>query len=570
VITCPFCGSPNEAEASFCGNCGKSLAAAAAPAPAQQPTAPPPPPEAPIASPAQAAPVAPVTVTCPNCGSPNHPSRTFCWKCAAPLRELPAPKVARFDLGFWVTFLLSSVVGVAVVVGSAALLHIGKSDISPVAFTRPNGDPIQFAVTPGTPKPLPKLPTNSTIQLASYKQAATATLGPDANGHAPWWNDSVPRIPAVSQFDGGPQAKINCVMASGAMLARLGFGIVTSGSQLRALQDSQGGPTNYADLSTAVSRGWGVTFLKGDLSALELRALLWAGAGAVIGVVYGEVPVNVRLQESFTGNHSIYIDAFRPAGPDGPAAYYVMDPIGHTWAGYKGGWWPADAVEKAAYAHSGGKISATWAFAGGVVPKNHPILPRDAYPTEPTAAPSLEPTSQPSAGTGDPMPTGNTTLSADPGIGDPPPDVPQWIPADFVTNLYIVDPSISLPTCATTPTPPGCPVGVIGIADFSGPLIPVATPPPSPITLLYANPIAVGTYQIIFSAPADTQQSLWLWNSNGGGALVQQPVEQGLIGGNPVSFSTITVDPAGSFSFLATATGAGTSASSTIGSLVIR
>ncbi len=420
------------------------------------------------------------------------------------------------------------------------------------------------------PQPLAQLPTNSTIQLASYNQAAAATASVDSTGHAPWWNDTVPRIPAVSQFDGGPLAKVNCVMASGAMLARLSYGIVTSGTQLRGLQDDQANATNYADLGTAVQRGWGVSFHKGDLTALELRSLLWAGAGAVIGVVYGEIPVGIRLQESFTGNHSIYIDAFRPDGPDGPAAYYVMDPIGHTWAGYRGGWWPADDVERAAYAHSNGKISATWAFAGGIVPKDHPILPRNAYPKGPgqSAAPTVEPTEGPSAAPVDPMPTGDTTLATDPGIGDPPPDIPIFLPASFVTNLYLVDPAQGIPPCTTVPPPAGCPIGIVGVTDF-GISIPIATPPPSEVQFLYMNPIAVGTYQIIFTAPPNTQQSLWLWNSAGGGALQQQPVEQGLIGGNPVSISTITVDPAGNFSFLATASGNGTSSFSTVGSLVV-
>jgi hypothetical protein len=452
-----------------------------------------------------------------------------------------------------------------VVAGGASLLAPHTTASSPLTVSRPNGDPVEFAVQPGTPKPLAQLPTNSTIQLASYKQAATATGALDAQGNAPWWNASLPRVPAVSQFDGGPLAKVNCVMAAGAMLARLGYGIVTSGSQLRGLQDDQADATNYADLSTAVGRGWGVRFLKGDLSPLELRALLWAGAGAVIGVVYGEIPVDVRLQESFTGNHSIYIDAFRPAGPDGPAAYYVMDPIGHTWAGYKGGWWPAEDVERAAKAHSGGVISATWTFAGGVVPKDHKILPRDAYPAGPTAGPTTAPT----AGPNDPMPTGDTTLAADPGIGDPPPDIPVFVIPNFVTNLYLVDPAQGLPTCTVVPAPAGCPAGIVGVTDFGGPLIPVASPPPNNINFLYMNPIAVGTYQIIFTAPPDTQQTLWLWDSSGGGALQPTTVEQGLIGGNPVSISTITVDPSLNVSFLATATGSGTSSFSTVGSLVV-
>ena len=584
MVTCPFCGSSNESGAEFCGNCGKSLAAvaeapAAAPGPAATPAAKPAPAAAPspAATPASAWPAAAssstlAAVICPNCGETNHPSREFCWKCASELHPAPPPKPpARFGRSFWISFVLSSVVGLAVVVVGATLLAPHTVAGSPITLARPNGDPVDFAVQPGKPQPLAQLPTNSTIQLASYKQAA-ATASVDSTGHAPWWNDTVPRIPPVSQFDGGPLAKVNCVMASGAMLARLAFGIVTTGSQLRGLQDDQDNATNYQDLSTAVQRGWGVSFHKGDLTALQLRSLLWAGAGVVIGVVYGQIPVDVRLQESFTGNHSIYIDAFRPDGPDGPAAYYVMDPIGHTWAGYRGGWWPADDVERAAYAHSNGMISATWAFAGGVVPKDHPILPRNAYPKGPgqSAAPTVAPTAGPSAAPVDPMPTGDTTLAADPGIGDPPPDIPIFLPADFVTNLYLVDPAQSVPVCAATPTPPGCPVGIPGIADFGGPGIPVATPPPSDIQFLYMNPIAVGTYQIIFTAPPDTQQSLWLWNSAGGGALQQQPVEQGLIGGNPVSISTITVDPSSNFSFLATAAGAGTSSFSTVGSLVIQ
>jgi Double zinc ribbon len=612
VITCPFCGSSNESGADFCGNCGKSLATAPAVAPPPTPAIPPKAPPAPVEQPAAAtaAPVpaptpvpaapppaaaaAPTSATsawpaaaarsvleaviCPNCGETNHPSRTFCWKCASALHPGPPPKPpSRFDRSFWISFGLSSLVGLAVVAGGAFLLAPRTAATTPVALARPNGDTVEFAVQPGKPAPLAQLPVNSTIQLASYKQAAASgTL--DVNGHASWWTGTVPRIPAISQFDGGPLAKVNCVMAAGAMLARLSYGIVTTGSQLRGLQDDQQDATNYADLSTAVQRGWGVTFHKGDLTALQLRALLWGGAGVVIGVVYGEIPVNVRLQESFTGNHSIYVDAFRPDGPDGPAAYYVMDPIGHTWAGYRGGWWPAEDVERAAYAHSGGRISATWAFAGGVFPKNHPILPRDAYPkgpgasppptVVPTLGPTAGPTTAPTGATGDPMPTGDTTLAADPGIGDPPPEIPQFVVPAFVTNLYLVDPAQGIPPCTTQPPPAGCPVGIVGVADFGG-AVPVATPPPSDVQLLYMNPIAVGTYQIIFTAPPDTQQSLWLWNSDGGGALQQQPVEQGLIGGNPVSISTITVDPSGNFSFLATATGSGTSSFSTVGSLVV-
>jgi hypothetical protein len=568
MITCPNCGTANESQAAFCGNCGKSLAAS----PAPEPAAPTPPAAAALAAPPR--PVAPIQVTCPNCGSPNNPDRTFCWKCAAELHPGPPPKApSPFDRQFFYTFALSAVVGLAVIVGGSFLLRPPAPPSTAITITPPNADPVALALQQGKPQPLPVLPTDQHIQLAAYTQAAASSTPPDYSKGAPWWNSQVPRIPAVSQFDGGPLAKVNCVMASGAMLARLAFGIVTTGSQLRGLQDDQQQATNYNDLGVAVGRGWGVKFFKGDLTAIQLRSLLWAGAGAVIGVVYGDIPVDVRLQESFTGNHSIYIDAFRPDGPDGPAAYYVMDPIGHTWAGYKGGWWPASDVERAAYAHSGGVISATWAFAGGVVPANHPILPRQYYPrpsanpsAAPTFAPSLSPTE---SGAPDQMPTGDTPLAADPGIGDPPPDIPSFVIPDFVTNLYIPDPNPTVQLCAVVPAPAGCPDGVPAIAIFgSGSGIAVASPEPSLVNFLYVNPIAIGQYQVFFTAPPDTQQSLFLWGSTGG-ALQQQPVEQTIINGSPVSMSTITVDPTGNFSFVATANGAGTSASSTVGSLVL-
>jgi len=519
---------------------------------------------------AVAVPASATSITCPVCATPNDIARDFCRKCASPLRPGPARKPpSTLNRTFWVTFGLSALVGIAVVVGGAWLLRPPTTNAgTPITVSGRDGDQLQFELTPGAPKPLAQLPITSTIQLVSAKTSAAATFVPSPDGKAPWWNATVPRIPPVSQFDGGPLQRVNCVMASGAMLARLAYGIVTTGSQLRGLQNDQEGASNYSDLETAVERGWGVHFFKGSLSPLEFRALLWAGAGAVIGVTYGVIPEDVRLQRSFTGNHSIYIDAFRPAGPDGPAAYYVMDPIGHTWAGYKGGWWPAADVEQAALVHSGGKISATWAFAGGVVPANHPILPRDAYPTatSPATGPTLAPTAAPS---GDPMPTGDTTLTSDPPIGDPPPDTPQWVIPDFSTNLYLVDPNPGLPACAVVPAPAGCPQGIVGIIDVGGVTIPVATSPPSLVQFLYADAIAPGTYQIIFTAPPDSTQSLWVWNSAGGGSLQQTTVDQGIIGGNLVSVATVIGDPTANYSFVATAVGSGLSAISSVGSLTV-
>jgi hypothetical protein len=525
-------------------------------------------------------------ITCAVCGTRNDPSREFCRKCASPLRPSTTVVKSNDTQKFVATFVLTAMLGVSVVVGGAALLRPKAAPAAaPVAITNGDRPELDLGLTADAPKPLEALPATATIQLASFKEQ-TSSAAPGERVQPPWWNDSVPRVPAVSQFDGGPLQKVNCVMASGAMLARLGYGIVTTGSQLRALQADQDGATNYADLKAAVARGWGVRLFTGDLSAIQLRALLWAGAGVEVGVVYGVLPVADRVQESFTGNHSIYIDAFRPNGADGPAAYYVMDPIGHTWAGYRGEWLPADDIERAAKAHSGGVISAAWAFAGGVVPANHRVLPPSAYPGAgpgqsqgPSATGRPTGSGGPSASNGptgsggpitDPLPLGDLPLSSDPDNGTPPPDTPKFPNLDFVKDVYLVDPGTSLPICSVVPTPPGCPSGILGVIDLGGLSILSPTAPPSTdINLLYANPIDPGTYQFIFTAPAGTDSNLWLWGTSGG-ALQEATVESGYIGGDPVSIATVTLDPTKSYSFVATATGSGVQAISSVGTVTVQ
>ena len=281
MTKCAVCGSQNEAEASFCGTCGSKLerveavehanAAEVVPAPKPEPQAPAP----------QAVAAAPLTLTppeiaaipdapgikCPACGASNNISREFCWKCASALRPAAPPRPpSRFNRSFWLTFVLSTAVGVAVVVGGAALLR-PSSPATPITIAGLNGDPIEFALQKGDPKPVDKLPAKSTIQLASFKKA-TEVGAPILNGRAPWWNLAVPRIRPISQYDNGPLERVNCVMASGAMLAALAYGIVTTGSRLRALQDDQEGATNWTDLEHAMQNGYGVHFLKGSLTPL--------------------------------------------------------------------------------------------------------------------------------------------------------------------------------------------------------------------------------------------------------------------------------------------------------------
>jgi ribosomal protein L40E len=601
MITCRVCGAENEAEAVFCGVCGSRLGppeatAGETPAPPQTSSAEatpddevvvpsrkargpasPSPDAAESVAPALSVPVTPVStdttaldlsgITCAVCGTRNDPAREFCRKCASPLRPSTTVVKSNDTLKFLGTFVLTATLGVSVVLGGAALLRPQAAQASPVSLTSGDRPEVDVGLTADAPKPLEALPASATIQLASFKAQTTT---PGDRVQPPWWNASVPRVPAISQFDGGPLQAVNCVMASGAMLARLGFGIVTTGSQLRALQDDQDGATNYADLKAALARGWAVSLFTGDLSAIQLRALLWAGAGVEVGIVYGVLPIPDRVQESFTGNHSIYIDAFRQAGSDGPAAYYVMDPIGHTWAGYRGEWLPAADIEAAAEAHSAGKISAAWTFAGGVVPADHRVLPPSAYPgAGPGESPAPTGTGGPGSTSGpivDPLPLGDLPLATDPATGDPPPNTPTFPDLHFVKDAYVMDPSVGLPTCSAVPTPAGCPTGILGIIDVGGAaLLSPSSPPASSIDLLYANLISPGTYQIVFTAPAGSDSNLFLWGTSG--ALQQADVQAGFIGGQAVSVATVTLDTSTSYSFVATASGSGGQAISSVGTV---
>lgn len=602
TFPCPACGFANEADDLFCGNCRRPLGdqasaahpvsatpasatpAGATPAATQPATAPPaqpavaaqmsppPPPPKPVQS---TTPVKPGEVACPNCGTPNLEIRLFCIKCATQLRAeaLPAKKPPlRLHRGMVLPFVLSAVIGLGATVGGARLGAIVLARApqptavpgTPVVLPGDEGAPVGIALTPAAPKPLDPLPDNSTIRLASY-EVPTPSEANDPERKARWWSDTLPRVPAVSQFDGGPLAGVNCVMASGAMLARLAFGIVTTGSQLRALQRDQDGASSYGDLNDAVERGWNVNFLRGLLTPTQLRALSYAGAGLVVSLDYGEVPENVRVQRSFTGNHSVYIDAFTPNGPDGGPAYWVMDPIGHAWAGYKGGWWPAEDIERAGMSRSGGKIYATWAFAGGVVPDRHKVLPPDAFPgatSGPTEAPSEAPPSV------DPMPSGDLPIPPDdPDTGTPPPDIPAWIPISINTNVYLVEPKPEGLACTVQPVPAGCPGGIIGVIG-PGTAADPTVPPTNQIDILYGTVIAPGTVQIVFDAPSGTTGQLWTWSSTGI-PLLQTFAQPATIGGNDVSIATISVDPSGTLSFFATATSPTFSGLSTVGTLVV-
>jgi hypothetical protein len=310
----------------------------------------------------------------------------------------------------------------------------------------------------GEPSPLPSL---SPEDLGA---ASAALLGGEPVSFV---NPSgFPRIPPITQFDGGPFQGANCTLASGAMLARLGSGIVTSGSILRTLQDDQDGGTGINDLAQALWRGYGVHYSSGLLRPEQLKSLLGAGYGAVIQGDYSKIPRALRLQKNFTGGHAIYLDGYYPGSADSgiPEAYYVIDPIGRPRSGYEGDWWPASVVDEFAGALGGGRVRAMWAFPPGGVPPEVtgpdvlPIPPDTGggQPTTPGETPSPSSTIGPSVA----VEPGDVTAElppAEPPVSDP-----------GLGGLHLV-PLFDI--CLITPRPSGCPTGIEAV--FSVPDVPV-------------------------------------------------------------------------------------------------
>jgi hypothetical protein len=343
-------------------------------------------------------------------------------------------------------------------------------------------------------EPLPPVPDAALFPPALGK-TTSATLPVRHAVRPPWWNASIPRVDPISQLDRGPLQNVNCVMAAGAMLARLAYGIETTGSDLRALQDDLDGGTSLDDLETAVWRGWHAAFDTGALTTLQLRRVLYAGAGAVVIGNYGELPAGIRLSATFTGSHAVYVDAFRAPTADAPAAYYVIDPLGNPAAGYRGGWWSADVLERFAASFGGGLVDAAWAFAHGRVPLDHPILPRSAYPSGPPVL-----TNDGTVGVAGSRGTAGT--DAGPVDAASPAPSPWPSPAPSPAPL----PASLLPGASPLPAPSSQPLSTLPAPDPSGvlPSPPGPSPAASPSPLPPPSPSAVpsGEPSVEPSAPA--------------------------------------------------------------------
>ncbi len=317
-------------------------------------------------------------------------------------------------------FLVTAAIGfvAATVVVSASSDHAPVSSASEAPQYVLNGPdtpagsgvPVAFNEEPsGSPQPL------ATLSPQDLSAAADALLG-GVQQAAYVKPAGFPRVPPVTQFDGGPFQGSNCTLASGAMLARLGYGIVTTGSILRTLQDDQSGGTGINDLATALWRGYGITFPHGLIKTDTLERLLAAGYGAVIQGDYSKVPPRPPAPE---GLHRRACDLPRRLLPGqrqaqtSRAAYYVIDPIGRPTFGYQGDWWPASVVNDFALAWGGGRVVAMWGYPPGGVPPE--VAGPDVLPIPPdngngpaattSPAPSAAPSGSP-APSGTPAPTG--------------------------------------------------------------------------------------------------------------------------------------------------------------------
>lgn len=391
------------------------------------------------------------------------------------------------------------------------------------------GPVVAFNEVPsGDPSPLPtlspeELDAAAAALLGGTAPAATTTKVVNPSGF--------PRIPPITQFDGGPFQGSNCTLASGAMLARLASGIRTTGSVLRTLQDDQVGGTDPNDLAQALWRGYGVSYAHGLIRPDALKRLLASGYGAVVQGIYGEIPTQLRLQKSFTGGHAVYLDGYYPgdAARGIPEAYYVIDPIGRPRSGYEGAWWPAVYVDKFTRAWSGDRVVAMWAFPPGGTPPD--VVGPDVLPIvssggggggggasgspEPGASPSESPSESPSA-----APSGGPVgpVLGDPGdtvlVLDPPKVAPVTNPS---LGGLVAAPIFDV--CLITPTLAGCPSGLEAIFDTGPPPLAQLKLGPT-VTVLFTDSDRPNTAIVGFTVDPPATADVKFWEQGASPAAV--------------------------------------------------
>jgi hypothetical protein len=416
------------------------------------------------------------------------------------------------------------------------------------------GVPVAFDEQPdGDPAPLATLPPED------LTAAADALLGGETISFT---NPAgFPRISPITQFDGGPFQGSNCTLASGAMLARLGYGIVTNGSTLRTLQDDQDGGTGISDLATALWRGYGISFDNGLIKPGSLKSLLASGYGAVVQGDYSKIPREMRLQKDFTGGHAIYLDGYYPGSAKKgiPEAYYVIDPIGRPKYGYQGDWWPASVVDDFATTFGGGRIAAMWAFPPGGVPPD--VVGPDVVPLPPDSG-GGSPGSTPEPGaTAVPTPTPGPSASGPVGPVVTPVDA-----GDLTVELAPDDPPVGggkwggvilvpvFDICLLDPPPASCPTGVEAIFDIGSP--PILQLPTGPkVDVVFVDSDRPDVAIVGFTVDPPAAGDVKFWEADGSPATVSTSSSMSSISlfGKTVTLARLDVRAGTTYKFQAVA-----------------
>lgn len=475
------------------------------------------------------------------------------------------PRIAVFAVMVVVGFVISSAVVLAVQDRTPQTATTEAPDyVLAGAPDTPGGSPVPvaFDVEPsGSPVPL------ESLAPADLTAAADSLLGAEP---AVYKNPSgFPRVAPISQFDGGPFQGANCTLTSGAMLARLAAGVVTSGSSLRTLQDDQDGGTDLNDLNQALWRGFGLSYPTGYLRPEQLKNLLAKGYGAVIQGDYSKIPRALRLQKDFLGGHAIYLDGYYPGNPDKgiPEAYYVIDPLGRPHSGYEGDWWPATVVDDFATAFGGGHIPAMWAYPPGGVPPE--VVGPDVLPI-------------PDGGGGG---GGGPTVTPEPGVTPAPgesasPSVPPVIePGDVPPLTPAVDTPLGdepdlggvilipiLSICLLDPPPAGCPTGVPATFTFeSTPVLELAPGPDVGVLFVDSDRpnLAIVGFTVDPPGPANVQ----FWEHDGSPATIGTPTAMSsmTLFGTTVQLAQLDVLASTTYDFQVTAGGGLSVTSSPVG-----
>jgi hypothetical protein len=393
----------------------------------------------------------------------------------------------------------------------------------------------------GEPSPLP------TISPEDLQAASAALLGGKPVSFVNP-SSSFPRIPPITQFDGGPFQGSNCTLASGAMLARLASGVVTSGSILRTLQDDQDGGTGINDLATALYRGYGIHYNSGLLRAGQLKSLLGSGYGAVIQGDYSKIPRALRLQKNFTGGHAIYLDGYYPGNPGRgiPEAYYVIDPIGR--GGYQGDWWPASVVDEFAGAFGGGRVRAMWAFPpGGVAPE---VVGPDVLPIPPDSG-GGEPVT-PAGETPSPSTTIGPSVAVEP--GDLTVDLPQAEAPMGHAGLGGIALVPIFDFCLITPKPSGCPTGLEAIfAASEAPLLQLKLGPTVDVLFVDSDRANVAIVGFTVDPPAPADVHFWEVGASPSSVHSATSMSSATLFGKTVQLARLDVKASTSYQFQAVA-----------------